>query len=191
MPQRHRSWYCGAACVAPPSSRRRGSAERAVGHQHGDRPGAAGQRGQRVLEQSPCSALLQHALDHDVVDLAGRLAGDDQAGPDLAQLDAVGDLDDAVEHAQAGVAEVVRPRRGRRPAPRPPGRPSPARTAPGRRRRRSALRGPRGRTLDRGQRLAGRQRSPPPTAGKPGSHQRRSTMPVSASSCPSGMRSAW
>ena len=36
---------------------------------------------------------LEHLLDHDVVDLAGGLARDDHARPDLAQLDPVGDVD--------------------------------------------------------------------------------------------------
>ena len=42
-------------------------------------------------------SLISRAVSH----------GDDQAGADLAQLDPVGDFDDAVEHAQAGVADVV------------------------------------------------------------------------------------
>ena len=42
-------------------------------------------------------SLISRAVSH----------GDDQPGPDLAEFDAVGDVHDAVEHAQAGVAEVV------------------------------------------------------------------------------------
>ena len=91
------------AAQQPMASR---GAERAIRQQHRHRSRAAGERGERVAEQVH-AAGFEHALDHDVVDLASRLAGDDQAGPDLAQLDAVGDVDHAVEHAQAGVADVV------------------------------------------------------------------------------------
>ena len=81
-----------AACAAS-------AGERAVGQEHGDGPRAAGERGQRELEELH-APVLAHPLDHDVVDLARRLARDDQPRPDLAQLDPVGDLDHAVEHAR-------------------------------------------------------------------------------------------
>ena len=106
MPQRHRPWCCGAACVVPPSSRRRGflTNEPSVTTTATapDPPVSVATRGLERLHV----ARPQHGLDHGVVDLAGRLAGDDHAGPHLAQLDAVGDLDDAVEDAEAGVAQV-------------------------------------------------------------------------------------
>ena len=77
-----------------------------VGQQNRHGAGAAGQGGQRGGEVLHVP-LLQHAGDHDVVDLPGALAGDHQAGPDLAQLDPVGHVEDAVQHPQAGVGDVV------------------------------------------------------------------------------------
>ena len=147
MPQRQRPWNCGAVWVAPPSSLPPALAgERAVGEEHGDGAGAAGERGQRELEEVHAPDLA-HPLDHDVVDLAGRLAGDDQPGADLAELDPVGDVDDAVEHAEAGVADVVDRGVGAdAQVRRRPGRRSPARTARGRPRRRSGRRPGRRRT---------------------------------------------
>ena len=79
---------------------------RAVGQQHGHGAGTPGQRGQGVLEDLHAPSF-EHALDHDVVDFAGGFTGDDHAGPDLTELDPVGDVENTVEHAQAGVAEVV------------------------------------------------------------------------------------
>ena len=74
--------------------------------QHRDRPGPAGERRDRLAEE--LDRLRPHHLVDDVlVDLAGRLGGDDEPGPGLPEFDAVGDVDDAVQHAEAGVAEVV------------------------------------------------------------------------------------
>ena len=51
QPHRHRLWNCGAFFVAPPSScRRLRRRQLLVDHQHGHRPGPAGQRRHRLLE---------------------------------------------------------------------------------------------------------------------------------------------
>jgi len=50
--------------------------------------------------------FFQHAGNHDVIDLTGTLAGDHQTGLDLPQFDAVGHIQDAVQHPEAGIGEV-------------------------------------------------------------------------------------
>ena len=82
------------------------AAEGAVGQQHADRSGAAGQGGHGESEVVH-AGVFEHARDHAVVDLAGGLAGHDEPGAHGAELDGVGHLEDAVHHAQAGVGDVV------------------------------------------------------------------------------------
>jgi hypothetical protein len=81
-------------------------AEGAVGQDHGPGRRAAGHGRDPGLEKLHV-ALMEHAVDHRVDDLARALAADHHAGTDLPELDAVGNFDHAVEHAEAGVAEVV------------------------------------------------------------------------------------
>ena len=64
--------------------------------------GQSRQRGGKVLH----GPFFKHAGDHDVIDLAGALAGDHQAGLDLPQFDAVGHIQDTIEHTKTGVGEV-------------------------------------------------------------------------------------
>ncbi len=80
--------------------------ERAIRQQNRDRAGATGQSCQRLGEILH-RRIVQHLLDHDLVDLAGALARNHQAGANLAQLDAVGDIEYAVENAEAGIRSVV------------------------------------------------------------------------------------
>jgi len=80
--------------------------KRAIADDHGHGARTAGQRRQRFREHLH-AARAKHRFDHRVVDLAGGLAGDDNPGSDLTQLDAIGDVHDAVEDAQAGIADVV------------------------------------------------------------------------------------
>ena len=51
--------------------------------------------------------LSSSRLEHDFVDFPRALAGDDQAGADLAEFDAVGDVEHAVEHPEAGIGNIV------------------------------------------------------------------------------------
>ena len=142
MPQRHRPWCCGAVWVDPaqqPAPRLAANEPSVTSTATAPEPPVSVASESLKHLHAPFAGSIRSIID--VVDLAGRLAGDDQAGPDLAQLDPVGDLDHAVEHAQAGVADVVDGRVGadaqigERPGTR-----WPARSAPGRRRRRSVHR---------------------------------------------------
>ena len=77
-----------------------------TGHQHGHRTRAAGERRHRVAKELERLGP-HHAVDDVFVDLAGGFGGDHQARPRLPQFDPIGDVHDAVEHAQAGVAQIV------------------------------------------------------------------------------------
>ena len=66
------------------------------------------------LTESRVSDDIAVQLRDRVLDqLAAAFGADDDAGANLAQLDHVGDLDDAVEQAEAGVGDVVNHRLAR------------------------------------------------------------------------------
>ena len=160
------------------------------GEQHRRRARAAGQRGdaQAIALQG---GLGVQARDAGVDDLARALRRHHEPGADLPELDAVGDLHHAVEHAEARVGEIedLRVRARRRGSP-PPRTPSPARDRRGRRRRRS----PRP-ASEAGTPVASRAFCAAFAAACamrwPFGQKRRSRMPVSISTCPRSRCSAW
>src|SRR5262249_25688028 len=101
------------------------TAERAVRQKDADRARAACHRRDRVAEHFH-RRRLGEARDRRLDDVACRLAGDDEPRASLAELDAVGDLDRAVDTAEARVADGV---------PRAPGPDAELGRAPARRRR--------------------------------------------------------
>src|SRR5262245_51770734 len=79
--------------------------KRAIGHQDRDRTGPAGERRDRIAKALR-RRLLVEPPDLDIVDFPGRLARDDEPRAALAQLDAIGNVHDAVQHTEAGVADI-------------------------------------------------------------------------------------
>ena len=79
---------------------------RGIGQHDADRPRPAGHGGHRLLEHLH-PGIAQHALDGLIHNRARRLARHDQAGPDLAELDGIGHLEEGVHDAKARVARVV------------------------------------------------------------------------------------
>lgn len=84
--------------------------ERAIREQHRNRAGAAGERGERGRELVHAAGAVEHPREGNLVNLPRALARDDEAGADLAQLNAVGDFNHPIEHAEAGIAQVIHER---------------------------------------------------------------------------------
>ena len=78
----------------------------AICDKDGGGTGAAGEGGERFAVVCR-SGICQESGDGTLVDFSGTLAADDHAGTDVAKFDGGGDVEDAIECAQAGIGDIA------------------------------------------------------------------------------------
>ncbi len=80
--------------------------KRAIGQQNRDGPRATGQGCQRLGENLH-GRVIEHLLDHDLVDLPGAFTGDHQPGTNLSEFNTVGNIQHTIEDTETGIRGIV------------------------------------------------------------------------------------